>query len=487
MKKTTLIILLYFIGFTATFSQEINPATAGKVAVSFIASQHQSEHSLSGDVYHLYSSEGILCYLFNLLPCGYIAVSGDKQMIPVMAYSFSAAQQTVFSENDPLIALLKNDLNAQKKNILSIPYHIREHNSDLWDKLLQPEFNSTLQKDSLFQQWPPDGTTCSGGWITTYWNQTFPYYNMCPMDLNTGNRSYAGCPAIAMAQIVNYHQTLNTTRFSDSDDYYHNFGSGNKYWIDDDYLARGFPSFPELNLYLDTLEYKYYDKAGLSDNDKAALSFACGIAAKQVFSSAGSGTFEVEQAYDAYLRFGFNTSVLMLNGDSGIYQAVINNIIDALPVHLAVVDSAWSSGHNLVIDGYNTNDYYHLNFGWGGSSDGWYYLFSGLPYQLNVIEGVVTYINKQSLNAHNEATKGGNDFTIIPNPATDIISILTQKEFKPVICNIYDVNGRLLLSAEPFEFKYNSFSVNISPLKQGIYFIGLNDGINIINGKLIKL
>ena len=49
-------------------------------------------------------------------------------------------------------------------------------------------------------------------------------------------------------------------------------------------------------------------------------------------------------------------------------------------------------GHNVVIDGYNTNDYYHLNFGWGGSYNGWYLLPSQIPYGLTVVEGAIVDI-----------------------------------------------------------------------------------------------
>jgi hypothetical protein len=67
-------------------------------------------------------------------------------------------------------------------------------------------------------------------------------------------------------------------------------------------------------------------------------------------------------------------------------------MMQALPAHLAVVDSSETSGHNLVVDGYNTDDYYHLNFGWGGGSNGWYLLPDEIPYGLTVIEGVIVDI-----------------------------------------------------------------------------------------------
>jgi hypothetical protein len=84
---------------------------------------------------------------------------------------------------------------------------------------------------------------------------------------------------------------------------------------------------------------------------------------------------------------------LLTDADPDLYPRMSNNIKNALPVHLAVVTPAWDSGHNVVVDGYNTDDYYHLNFGWGGQYNGWYLLPTQIPYNLTVIEGAVVDIS----------------------------------------------------------------------------------------------
>ena len=62
----------------------------------------------------------------------------------------------------------------------------------------------------------------SDGLIATHWDQDYPYNQLCPRDPVNGNSySYAGCPSVAMAQIINYLRTTQDTRFSDSDDYAH--------------------------------------------------------------------------------------------------------------------------------------------------------------------------------------------------------------------------------------------------------------------------
>jgi len=197
-----------------------------------------------------------------------------------------------------------------------------------------------------------------------------------------------------MAQILNYHKTINGISFNDSDDYYHNYI--HQYVIDDDHKKYDFPSFPELNGYLSTLSSHYENSVPITDNDRAALVFACGVAAKQVYTSEVSGTFGVNQAYQAYLRFGIDGIELLNESNQDLYARLRMNMVDALPAHLAVVTPDWNSGHNVVVDGYNTDDYYHLNFGWDGAYNGWYMLPDDMPYGLTVVEGVIVDIFKEN-------------------------------------------------------------------------------------------
>jgi hypothetical protein len=208
------------------------------------------------------------------------------------------------------------------------------------------------------------------------------------MDLVAGARSVAGCPAVAMAQIVNYHARLNGVHFDDADDYYPNLG-GNQFWIDDGYLTRGFPPWPQLNTRLTTLFSNYFNGTTPTDMSKAALVYACGVAAHQVYSASVSGTYGVAQAFDAFQKFNCTTADLLDGNDPNLAARLSQNMMDAFPAHLAVVNAGWTIGHNLVVDGYNTDQFYHFNFGWGGSSNGWYQLLSGMPYELNVIEGLI--------------------------------------------------------------------------------------------------
>jgi len=332
-----------------------------------------------------------LFYVFDLNPPGYIIVTGSYDLPPIIGYSFTSNFQGDTGGN-PLFDLLYADITLRLQYIQSIPEKTLEERHLQWDTFIK----GTPLTNERFEQWPPEGSTPTGGWLLTNWHQSAPYNNFCPLDIaHGGTRSVAGCPAVAMAQILNYHNTTMNVVFTDGDDYYHNY-NGNQFWIDNNYVTYGFKSFPELNTYLSTLQSHYESQTPPTNDDKAAITFACGVAATQVYGASVSGTFGVNQAYEAYQRFNCTTISLLDEDDPDLYQRLTSNMKDALPAHLAIVNEGWTSGHNVVVDGYNTNNYYHVNFGWGGSYNGWYLIPDELPYSLTVIEGVIVDILKNT-------------------------------------------------------------------------------------------
>jgi len=387
-------------------SSFINESTAIHIANQTLCALHKESSFIIKTPPQIITNNNQICgYIYPLLPQGYIVVSSSKELPPIIAYSFQSEFELPLPSNNQFFQLLQYDLTLRFNAIDNLPPHIIQGRQQEWDLLLNPL--NTINKDK-YEQWPPENSTPTEGWMLTNWHQNAPYNNFCPIDLSGGQRSLAGCPAVAMAQILNYHQTTNNVTFTDDDDYYHNYG-GNQYWIDDDSETYDFPSYPLLNNYLDILTNKYENNDPLDNNDKASLTFACGVAAHQVFNPSGSGTFGVNQAFDAYTKFNFENHTLLDESNPDLYPRLKANIKNATPAHLAVVNPDWTAGHNLVIDGYNTNDFYHLNFGWGGSYNGWYLLPDDLPYDLTVIEGIIINLY------HNESTEEKINITIDKN------------------------------------------------------------------------
>ncbi|MDZ4121081.1 MAG: C10 family peptidase, partial [Candidatus Cloacimonadaceae bacterium] len=383
MKKSLLLLVL--IGFLAgLYSAPISYSEADGIARNFVTLRSAKNATLEYDC--TLRHDGLaLAFVWKLEPNGYIVVCADDQLPPVLAYSFESPFDDGSSQSAVLSELIIHDLSLrlQQANPISIAKA-----QSRWQALRQ-------MRDDDFIQYPPAGYSPTGGWLKSNWTQNSPYNMYCPIDPVTSVRSVAGCPSVAMGMIVNFHETLNGTRLSDLDDYYHSY-AGRNYWIDNDYEAHGFASFPQLNTYLDELNQNYKYQLPITNSDKGALVWASGVACRQVYTSSSSGTFSVSQANQAFIRFGFEGFELLTDSAPDLYPRMRQNMIDAKPVHLAVVTPAWDMGHNVVVDGYNTDEYYHLNFGWGGSYNGWYLLPSEIPYGLTVVEGAIVDINPKS-------------------------------------------------------------------------------------------
>ncbi len=377
MTKVWIILFLFItLGLTAVTVSEIEMR---------VVAEKQLQKVSSG--YSIFSEESItvsgqsIGTIFNLKPQGYIVTTANKNLPPIIAYSTTNnADEQKFHE------LVTTDISYRLQNVYSLPERELYLRNFKWDSLLSD------RDEPEVEYWPPSYLTSTGGWVQTQWSQTGVYRMFCPMDLVSNSRSYAGCPSVAMAQIVNYHASVNEKEFTDEDDYYHNYG-GNSYQIDDDYLAYDFLSFPQLNAYLDSLSYRMRFGHDLTDEDKASLVFACGVLAEQVYNSGGSGTFGVGQAMTAYERMNFEGMELLDESSPDLMQRMIDNMMEGKPVHYAVVTPAWDSGHNVVLDGYNSDGYFHINYGWGGSSDGWYLVPDEMQYGMTVCEGAVVDIN----------------------------------------------------------------------------------------------
>ena len=276
--------------------------------------------------------------------------------------------------------------------------------------------------------------------------------------------SYAGCPAIAMGQIINYLQTTQGTRFSDEDDYFHNY-AGRKYNIDDDWETLQFPSFPQLNVLLDSVDAVFQRGEELPDALAAAVVFACGTACTQIYTSEGSGTFYVDQAFAAYQRFGFNDCVLFREPSEEMYDLLISNLQAGYPAHLAVENPAGTVGHNVVVDGYRESDgKFHINFGYGGSLDNWYDIPDpNFYYGMTKVEGIILNIIPTTPTVVHESSNQ-QTLEVYPNPASDVLYV-KYPSYEQLHYFIFDILGQKVDEGS------SSGTISLSTLVKGIYFL----------------
>ena len=266
-----------------------------------------------------------------------------------------------------------------------------------------------------------------------------------------------------MGQIINYLRTTQDTRFDDGDDYFHNY-AGRSYKIDDEWEALKFPSFPELNMLLDSVDATFQRGETLPDYLAAAVVFACGTALTQVYTSEGSGTFYVDQAFEAYQRFGFTDCVLYREPSDEMYDILISNLKDGYPAHLAVENPAGTVGHNVVVDGYRESDgKFHINFGYGGSLDNWYDIPDpNFYYGMTKVEGIILNIIPTYDAVHEVASQ--QPFEVYPNPVSDVL-YMKNLPSETVEYTIFNVMGQKVVTGS------STGTISVAELEKGLYFL----------------
>lgn len=234
--------------------------------------------------------------------------------------------------------------------------------------------------------------------LTTTWNQRAPYNNLCPSD--AGGRSVTGCVATAMAQVINYHECPAA------------YGTGthsytwNNTTLSFDYSATRFDWANMRDSYSGS-----YTTA--QANAVATLMYAAGVGVNMNYSSKESGAVSLRIPATLVNNFGFAPSARFVSRDcftAADWDALIYN---ELAARRPVIYSGQSQqgGHCFVCDGYDGNSYYHINWGWGGLSDGSFLLSALDPYQ----QGTGGSGNNTGFNTDQDAIIG------VQAPGSDIV------------------------------------------------------------------
>lgn len=205
--------------------------------------------------------------------------------------------------------------------------------------------------------------------IETHWNQHDPYNLLCVN--NSGQLCVTGCVATALAQVMYYYQWPKsaTTEIPAYDSRY-----------GDHYDALPSTTF-------DWAKMKpVYMNSGNDDNDSrmavAKLMRYCGQAVTMNYSPGASGGYQssIPDALKNY--FGYpgkpswqrRSKYTTEEWDELIYK----ELKYGRPVLYGASTSA-GSGHEFICDGYDGHGLYHINWGWGGLSDGYFRLSALRP------------------------------------------------------------------------------------------------------------
>ncbi|MBC8525959.1 MAG: C10 family peptidase [Candidatus Cloacimonetes bacterium] len=390
-KKIYFLTLIIFQFAVFLNAKPITVNEAQKAGSNYLIVKNKNDMFSASEISTIQNEDNraILCYIIDLQPKGFIALSSDSDIIPIIAYSFR--NNLIRNDENLLYYMIKKDMEFRLEVLPKFSSEKIHCNNILWEKYISGDISEFDNRE--FEQWPPEGSTSTTGWIETTWTQGYPYNMFCPLDPNTWQRCVTGCVATAMAQIINYHKYIGDVSFNYYIDHYWSNGIN----IDADSELYDFPSFEELNVYLDTLTVHYQNDEFVTNEDKAALNFACGISVEMWYSSSGSGAWTQQVASGLLNKFDYDSALWMESYHPHFYDSLSTNMINAKPAELAIYQSGGAGGHAINCDGYNTDDEYHLNFGWGAYSPdnittAWYSLPEGMPAGYCIVNGAVINI-----------------------------------------------------------------------------------------------
>jgi Peptidase C10 family/Spi protease inhibitor len=389
LNKIVLLTFAFLLFFThAATAAEVDTGTANQLAQHFLSINNTDlriKAALQGtpDVAMQYTASattplasvsqlGTVAYIIDLDPVGFVAISTETDISPIIAYSFTSNFSMDENPNNILYHMLKLDMQNRLSALGQTDQSVIQANNAKWSQYLAGD-KAILADLNSKQQWPDDG----GGWLDTEWGQDGIYNMSCPLDPVTGGRCITGCVATAMAQIVNYWQYPASVTFDASDNYISVYDPGN-----------GLRTIP-IDATTASMTNIDYSGNGLHPDDQtiADLMFACGVSVEMFYSDIASGAY-VDDVADALTdKFGYvSAEILYPDFDSNFYDVLEGNMKVGFPVELAIFWADGSSGHAIVCDGFSDDDsFYHLNMGWDGYFDAWYDLPEGMPAGYSVI------------------------------------------------------------------------------------------------------
>lgn len=200
--------------------------------------------------------------------------------------------------------------------------------------------------------------------IKTKWNQTEPYNLQCPT--YNGEPTLTGCVATAMAQLLKFYENPA-----------HGTGTVSYRWTDgSETLTYDF----EANTFDWGNMLDEYDESATEVQRQAVarLMLACGMASGMQYSTTFSGATDIDAAMGLVKYMGYDRSMQLRFRDFYTIDEWNSMIYNELSQGRPVPYFGFSpiGGHAFICDGYqyDDGDYFHINWGWSGLSDGYYML-----------------------------------------------------------------------------------------------------------------
>jgi len=353
----TLIFTLFFCGFLVPVILQANNPTTEKEATTlarnfYFERINQFEivdfDNISIDEIKLISLDNLGIYYIINIHKGFVLISDSKNTFPVLAYSFKGKFQN--PEKNSNTAAWLGQYERQIQNAIENQAQPTKLTAATWEKYLDPHFIDKYTKPSYRSIEPM---------LVSNWDQGIYYNAACPADpAGVGGHCVTGCVATALGQLLYYF------RFPES-------GTGNYSYED--------PNYGTVSANFADANYDYNQMMNLladPNPEVAELIFHLGVACDMVYGPQSSGMYNHKAAYALKTFFKFSPETQYVYRDSTALNwdsLLVTHLDQKIPMYYA----GWSvpniNGHAFICDGYQGDNFYHFNWGWGGSNDGYFY------------------------------------------------------------------------------------------------------------------
>lgn len=380
MKKRLLLACALLMTVTALFAERVSEEDAALVANNFMSASVSVSGAKRSPKMVLKKSASAAesqFYVYENPGGGWVMVSASDAVQPILAYS-----KTGFFNVESQPDNVKNWLGKYEKQIK------------------YAEDNGIIATNKVAEEWkalrttPPVtamGNVVVEPLIKTTWDQDDPYWQYTPSYNN--QKTYVGCVATAMAQVMNYWQwpVKGTGSYSYSSDALGlscsaDFGNTTYDWTN---MVDHYTTY-----YTGPNTHSVSTPTTAQKTAVATLMYHCGVAVEMdynVASAGGSGAATIYPnasmtslrcaAYALINNFGYKSSKLKCYYRPGGYgysvvdsatwvNLLMTELDAARPIMYAGSDS--DGGHSFVCDGYDDKGYFHFNWGWSGYCDGYY-------------------------------------------------------------------------------------------------------------------
>jgi hypothetical protein len=365
MKKLYLLSISLFV-FISLFAKDVDKDYAMQVAKNFYLQNTQGEVSdvTLNLVYECKANQNVgrvsdgspIYYVFNVgNNQGFVIVTGDDLVQPVIGYSTESAY--TLNNLPPQLSKWMEDV---KKEVLYVKENVNETTENITEQWHNYYYNIAPSSER--------GANAVNPLLAVKWNQAPNENGLCPYDNQYNDRTVTGCVATAMAQIMKYWA------YPAQGTGFHSYNS---------------QSYGTLSANFGNTTYNWANMPNVlnsPNNDVATIMFHCGVAVEMsygVSQTGGSGAYVAaalspiqhcaEYAYKTY--FGYDpatvTGAVRQNYTETNWINLLKGELDASrPIQYA--GSGNGGGHTWVCDGYDNNNFMHMNWGWGGNSDGYF-------------------------------------------------------------------------------------------------------------------